>query len=190
MLSLKNMKFVICGCVLGAVFLNGCAYKHFTHNQKDVLIDGVDIDQSLKIAEYEAKRTKNGEIKPFALGYWALRAQKITPAQAEEINRVYWETIETFKDDFNLRHFAWAIADIYRLGNDSVQTILHDAYEDAVKRSIAIGEEKHVADSVLYLGYYHFLGWKAAKTFMVVPGNRKFTQSAEDFFEKEKRKSR
>jgi len=187
--SLKNMKFVICGCALGALFLNGCAYKHFTHNQKDVLIDGVDIDQSLKIAEYLANRTKNGEPKPGALGYWVLRAQHITVEQAKEIERVYWEVIDNFgTSKFNLWHYTWAIADIYRLGNDEVKTVLQKAYDDAVVRAEAINREKFVSGETQYLGWFHGLAWAAARNYLVVPGNRKFTQSAEEYLSKKQEK--
>ncbi len=166
----------------------GCSYKRITHEQSDVIIKGIDIDQSLEIAEFMAKRVKKEEAKPMSLGYWAIRAQEINSEQAEEIDRVYWDVVDNMqKNKFHIWHYSWAIADIYRLGSPDVQTVLQEAYEDAVRRGIEADRKKFVADTNLHLGFFHGGGWRAAKNFLVVPGNRKFTQSSEKFIENKSR---
>ncbi len=64
------------------------------------------------------------------------------------------------------------------MGSPAVQSILLDARNDAVKRARAIGKEKFVSDSVQHLGFYHGGGWRAARKFLVVPGNHRFRESA------------
>ncbi len=175
--------------ILLLLILNSCFYQRISHKQSEMLIEGVDIDQSLEIAEFMVNRVdKEGKAKPMSLGYWAMRAQHISPEQAEEIDRVYWTVIDSMQSEFHLWHYTWAIADIYRLGSPEVQSVLQGSYEDALPRATSINKEKFVADSTLHLGFFHGGGWRAAKNFLVVPGERKFTQSADEYIEKRKTK--
>jgi len=150
-----------------------------------MLIEGIDIDQSLEIAQFLTERLdKKGEPRPQSLGYWSLRAQIITEDQAQSIDSVYWQVIDDMEyREFHLWHYTWAIADLYRLGSPEVQEVLQRAYDDAVVRGIRIEKEKFVADSILHLGFFHSGGWYAAKSYLVVPGERKFVQSAYEFIE-------
>lgn len=175
--------------IIPFLLLTSCAYHRISHDQSEMLIEGVDIDESLKIAEFWTNRHDDGEWEPNSLGYWAMRAQEITPEQAKEIDRVYWKVIDQMEyKEFHLWHYTWAIADLYRLGSPEVQEILQKAFDDAVPLALAIEKEKFVADSVLHLGFFHGGGWRAAKNYMVVPGNRKFTQNANEYIEEKTRK--
>lgn len=170
------------------LLISSCSYQRITHEQSEVVIDGVNIDQSLEIAEFMMNRVdKKGKAKPMSLGYWAMRAQYITPPQAAEIDRVYWTTIDSIESEFHLWHYTWAIADMYRLGSPEVKKRLQAAYEDALSRAVSIDKEKFVAGTTLHLGFFHGGGWRAAKNFLVVPGERKFTQSADEYIEKRER---
>ena len=180
----KSAKLLILTLLI--MSLTSCAYKHFTSDYNEVAIPGIDVKQSLIICEAIMNREKDGENKPQTLGYWALRAQKIDSLDANNIERVYFKYIDKVakENEFFLWHYTWAIADFYRLGDDTVKRNLESAYKDAVKRGIEIDKKKFVDGDKLLLGYFHFGGWAAAKKFLVVPNNKKFNQSTDEFFNK------
>lgn len=182
------MKTRILLLALLGLLLNSCAYKRFTSVPSEVSIDSLDVNQSLQVCEHIMDRVdKDSLSKPQVLGYWALRAQNITPEQAKEVSRVYFKYVDAVEQQksFYIWHYTWAIADMYRLGDDEVQKALRLAYVDAVARGYKAGKGKFVDGEKLYLGYFHFGGWGAAKKFLVAPGNDKFNQSAQDYFDEE-----
>ncbi len=164
------------------LLFQSCAYHRISHDQSEMLIEGIDVDQSLEVAEFLTTRLdRDGNPKPQSLGYWSLRAQEITEEQAIQIESVYWGVIDAMEyREFHLWHYTWAIADFYRLGSPEVQNILKDAFDDAVRRGLEIEKDKFVTDTTLHLGFFHGGGWYAAKKYLVVPGERKFAQSAEE----------
>jgi PBP1b-binding outer membrane lipoprotein LpoB len=170
--------------------LSGCSYTRFTSNQKDVLIEGIDVDQSIQVAKCAMEKTNSrGKAKPQTLGFWVLRAQQLNAPQAQEISTIYFEHIDSVTRSFHIWHYTWAIADMYRLGNDEVKGALMDAYSDAVIRGIENGRKTFVDGDKLMLGFFHGGGFAAARKHLVVPGNRRFNQSAKEYLEKNKCKN-
>ena len=171
------------GMLLVVAVLSGCM-RYLTHNREEVLLDGVDVDATLRVAEHELKRGKLGE----ALTLWALRDQVITPLQSESVNRLYFEYIDSL-GRFDQWHLTWAIADIYRQGDTSVQDVISRAYFDAKWRAERLHRlaNRMVNDEKLYMGDAHFLGRAYAKNHLVVPGNKKYLQSYDEFMEKRKK---
>ena len=83
-------------------------------------------------------------------------------------------------------HLTWAISNIYRQGDKGVQQVLQEAYDDA--KIIAKGTSG-IADRVangekMYLGDAHGGGRAFAKKHVVVPGNKKYLQSVEEYIKK------
>ena len=68
------------------------------------------------------------------LGIWVLRDQVITPAQAKTISELYLSKIDSMKSDFNIWHSSWAIANLYRFGDNAVKAELETAYQKAKKQ--------------------------------------------------------
>ena len=163
--------------VLIFIAFSGCM-RYLTHDRNKVLLEGVDINQTLKIAEIELDKGGTTSI----LGVWVLRDQKVTPAQAEKISNLYFSHIDTLKPHFSIWHLTWAIADVYRNGDDSIRTVLQKAFDDAKQRVKKLGGkyEKFVVGDKLYMGDAHFLGRAYAERHMVVPGNIKYLQSFKD----------
>jgi hypothetical protein len=162
------------------LLLTGCM-RYLTHNRDEVLLEGIDIDQTLKVAEQKMNE-RQGEIGT-ALPVWVIRDQKITPAQAQDISRLYFTHIITLKKKFDIWHLTWAISDIYRLGDDSVKVAMHDAYADATSRAKKL---KGIADKMangdkLYMGDAHGGGRAFAKKHVVVPGKKGYLQSYDDY---------
>lgn len=158
-----------------ALLLQSCSYTLVTSNQKKVLIDGIDIDRSIDNAEAEFAKAKSGR----SLGFWAMRDQIITAEQAKRIDASYKKHIPYVYKDFDIWHMTWAITNFYRNGDESVKAVLQSSYEDAVKRGLALDKRSarlHVSGDKIYMGWFHFGGWAAAKKHLVVPGNRKFQQ--------------
>jgi hypothetical protein len=160
--------------------------RYLTHDRSKVLLQGVDIDQSLVVAEIELKKGGWGSI----LGVWAIRDQNLTPAQALKVSNLYFAWIDSEKINFNRWHLTWAISDCYRNGYDSVKIILKNAYDDATKRARALGglADKHVNGDKLYMGDAHSLGRLYAHKHVVVPGNPDYLQSAEEYINRREKK--
>jgi hypothetical protein len=91
-----------------------------------------DIDQTLKVAQLKMNK-RQGRLGA-SLPIWVIRNQEITPFQAQVISYLYFQYIDDLQKKFDMRHLTWAIADIFRLGNDSVQIVLRKAYLDATDR--------------------------------------------------------
>ncbi len=160
------------------------------YNQSDVLLNGVDIDQTLKIATNELEEGGFDSI----LTIWVIRDQIITPEQAKSISEIYFKYIDNIKykdetiKEFGTWHFAWAISNFYRDGNEEVKKELNEAYIDAVKRPDTLVKFKKIADQLIngekiFMGDIHGLGKAYAKTHIVVPGNKEYIQSSEEYLE-------
>lgn len=169
--------FIIIAILL---LLNGCM-RYLTHNRNEVLLEGVDIDQTLKVAALKMNQ-RQGDMGA-SLPIWVIRDQNISPAQAQEISRLYYLHIGTLRKKFDIWHLTWAISDFYRLGNDSVKVVMQDAYTDATKRAKTL---KGIADKMangdkLYMGDAHSGGRAFAKKYVVVPGKKGYLQSYDEY---------
>ncbi len=167
------MKNILSLCLF-LMFTHGCFYV--TSNQKEVLIDDIDIDQTLSVARHELKQDKWGRV----LTLWAIRDQIFTPAQADTVSKLYFHYIDSLDRQFNIWHLTWAIANIYRNGDGEVKSRIEKAYLDAVQRADTLHRvaDKHVNGEKVYMGDFHFLGRRYKKTHVVAPGNDRFPQSA------------
>src|SRR5271170_2151620 len=127
-------------CLLLASYVRYAPF--ITGDQSQVLIRGVNIDQTLVIAEQELK--KGGFPSPLTL--LGIRDQVYTEAQAQKVSYLYFRYVDTLKDYFPIWHFTWAISNIYRNGDAAVRAQLELAYQDAKKRAKAAGgfADRHV----------------------------------------------
>jgi hypothetical protein len=171
------------GYMLTALNLGGC-FIH--HEQAEVLLKGIDVDQTLKIAEMELKENKMSSV----LTFWAVRDQIFTPTQAEEASRLYFKYIDKIDSEdhkshgFSVWHFTWAVSNIYREGNAEVKAALEDARRDAAVRVKKLDMNiatKNFHGEKLLTGDIHFLGRSYAKKHLVVPGNKKYVQSLDAY---------
>jgi len=155
--------------------------RYLTHDRSEVLIEGVDIDQTLPIARYELRDGGIGSV----LGVWVIRDQRFTPAQAAAINELYLTHIDSLHRRFNIWHLTWAVSNIYRHGSDSVKRAIEPSYSDAVSRAREMGGivDRHVNGDSLWMGDAHGGGRRYAHKHMVVPGNVDYLQSKQEFFE-------
>ena len=169
--------------IVFAVLANvaGCL-RYITHDRSKVLLPGVDIDQTLKIAELELDKGTLGCV----LGVWVLRDQVVTPNQAAAISTLYFSHVCSLTQSFNVWHLTWAIADLYNNGDTATRAALQKAYTDARRRAKALGglANKFVNGDKIYMGDAHSLGRRYAETHMVVPGNPKYVQSFEEYLKK------
>lgn len=170
-----------------SIYLSGCM-RYLTQDRGKVLLDNVDIDQSIKVAQIYMKDKGGGRGASLAL--WAIRDQYFTAEQAAEVSRLYFQHIDGLRKSFDVWHLTWAIANIYRHGDDEVKGGLQKAYEDATKRA---KEVSNIADKMangekMYLGDAHGGGRAFAKRHVVVPGNRKYLQSFDEYKEKGKKR--
>lgn len=155
--------------------LQSCSFTLVTSEQQKVLIDGIDMDRSISRAEVAFAEDKTGR----SLGFWAMRDQIITAEQAKRIDDSYRKHIALVHKEFDIWHMTWAIANFYRNGDATVKEVLQDSYEDAVRRGLSLDKRSaklHVSGDKVYMGWFHWGGWAAAKKHLVVPGNRKFQQ--------------
>lgn len=162
---------VPCGCL-----------RYLTHDRGEVLLDGVDIDQTLKIAKINLDKYSTTSI----LGVWVIRDQYVTPSQAARISDLYFSHIDSLKQQFSIWHFTWAIADLYRNGDENTRNVLQTAYDDAKLRVKKLGGRygKFVEGDKMYMGDAHFLGRMYAERHVVVPGNPKYLQSYDEYAQK------
>jgi hypothetical protein len=156
--------------------------------QKPALVKNANIDETLKIAKDEMKKESISQ----SLGIWVLRDQVVTPAQAHEISTLYMQHIDSMKNDFNIWHSSWAIANLYRFGDEAVKKELEAAYQKAKKQPERIkGNTKKIAESHIngkkpVTGFIHAGGRSYAKRHLVVPGNKRYVQSYEEYKKKER----
>jgi transcriptional accessory protein Tex/SPT6 len=180
------MKKILLLTVLLPLLISCFPYIYYT--QEEVIINGIDIDQTLKIAVNELKEGGFDSI----LTIWAIRDQVMTPEQAKKINDIYLEykdKIEYENDttkEFGTWHFAWAISNIYRNGDENIKNEIMTAYNDAkkipetLKRFKKIADE-HINGEKIYMGDVHGLGRSYAKTHIIAPGNNEYVQTYEDY---------
>ena len=159
----------------------------FINDQQKVLIEGIDFEQTLQIAAEELTRN----YATAELTIWAIRDQIITKEIAKTISTLYFKHIDGLYDsepftmiDWNhgVWHFAWAIANLYRNGDDAIKAELQLAYEDAIKRPQTLDKYELAAiDNVLshevLMGDAHDMGHAFAQGHIVVPGNPDYVQS-------------
>jgi len=175
--------------LLSIAFLFSCvSFQYVYYDQKDVLLKGIDMDDTLKIANMELEKGGNFS----CLGLWVIRDQIINKEEAKIISDLYFKYIDTIKDEFDIWHLSWAISNFYRNGNEEIKTVLNDAYNDAVKRPEKLKQFKKIANELIngkkiYMGDIHSLGRYYAHTHIIVVGNPDYLQSIADY-EKIKKK--
>ena len=170
--------------ILPAFFLSSC----FIYSTREpALIKNVDIDQTLKVAIDEMQKEDISQ----ALSIWVLRDQVVTPQQARTIADLYLTHIDNMKIGFNIWHTSWAISNLYRLGDKEVKAELEIAYQKAKKQPERLeGDMKqtandHINGEKIVTGFIHFGGLFYAYGHLVVPGNKKYIQSYEEYREQE-----
>jgi len=167
-----------------SLFFLGC-FPYIYYNLNEVLIKGVDIDQTIEVAKIELAEGGFDSI----LTIWAMRDQTINKDQAEKIRDLYFKYIDKLEGDFQVWHYSWAISNYYRNNNAEVKTVLQGAYDDAKKRPATLKQfnkiaDEHINGTKIYMGDAHDLGRAYAHGHIVVPGNKDFIQSLEEFKEK------
>ena len=169
--------------IFSAFFSTGCSLYH---EQKVVLIPGIDVDETLEVAELELKQNKWSSV----LTLWALRDQVLTADQAAGVSKLYFTYIERIDSDeqkgrdFSVWHLTWAISNMYRLGDEEVQKTLDDAYRDAAVRVDNLDRKvayTHFSGDKIYMGFAHGGGKAYARNHLVVPGNDDYLQSYETY---------
>jgi len=155
--------------------------RYLTHDRSEVLLDGVDIDQTLRVAEVKMNE-RQGKLGT-SLPLWVIRDQVITPDQGKQISRLYFQHVDSLQKKFDIWHLTWAISDIYRLGNDSVKAVIDSAYRDASTRAAKIEgiADRMVNGDKIFMGDAHSGGRSFARKHVVVPGNKKYLQSFEEY---------
>ena len=153
-----------------------------TADQDKVLLEGIDIDQSLLIAE--AQLNQGG--KRASLGLWAIRDQVITPSQAMRISDLYFRYADSMESRFDIWHLSWAVSNLYRSADQLSASILYYAYQDALQRVEDLHRiaNRHVRGEKIYRGDIHILGRLYSRRHLVVPGNDKYLQGVEEYFER------
>jgi hypothetical protein len=172
-----------------SVMLSGCL-PYLYKERAPALIHGIDIDQSLDVAQRELEEPKATSV----LGVWALRDQPITAMQAARINDMYLSRIplidneEMRRRSFAVWHFTWAISNLYRFGDDAVKAALEPAHVDAMARAEKLDRrvvDKLVLGKDIYSGPAHGGGKAYAHKHLVVPGNKDYLQSYAQYVENE-----
>jgi hypothetical protein len=180
---LKRTKRMLVIALIGAVVTGCYLYKD---KRNKVLLPGIDIDQTLQVAEMEMEENKFSTV----LTLWAIRDQILTGPQAEKISELYFKHIDRIDSEkqkarkFSVWHLTWAISNMYRLGNVTVQYPLKNAYEDAGKRVEKLDQKlatDHFKGVEIVMGDAHAGGRSYAKSHLVVPGNKKYLQSFEQY---------
>jgi|WetSurMetagenome_2_1015567.scaffolds.fasta_scaffold168484_3 hypothetical protein len=188
---MKYKMFVLLGLVfLATLFLlySCIAFKYVYFERDKVVLNNLDVDKTLDIAELKLEEGGFDSI----LTVWAIRDQIINPEQASRISGLYFKYIDKINNEFGIWHLAWAISNYYRLGDDQVKEKLLGAYEDAKKRPDTLKQFKKIADEhingkKIYMGFIHDLGKSFAHNHLIVPGDRNFLQSFDEFVKKNKK---
>ncbi len=160
--------------------LTGCM-RYLTHDRSEVLLDRVDIDQTLKVAEVKMNE-RQGKLGT-SLPLWVIRDQVITADQGKQISSLYFQYVDNLQKKFDIWHLTWAISNIYRLGNDSVKAVIDSAYRDASLRAAKLEgiADRMVNGDKIFMGDAHSGGRAFARKHVVVPGNKKYLQSYEEY---------
>ncbi len=179
----QNVKTVLMiSLVILTGFLTSGCMRYLTHDRSEVLLDGINVDQTLEIAKAEIAREKFGA----SLTIWVIRDQVFTAEQAKKVSVLYFRHVRGLKN-FD----TWAIANIYRHGNEGVKEVLLDTYVDAARRARNLS---NIADRManggnLYMGDAHGGGRAYAHKHVIVPGNEDYLQSVEDYSREKNRKN-
>ncbi len=120
---MSKLIFILTLCCL----LFSSCFTSMHHTREPALVKNVDIDETLKITKDEIKKESISQ----SLGLWVLRDQVVTPAQAKTIGDLYLTRIDSMKNGFNIWHASWAIANLYRFGDNAVKAELETAYQKA-----------------------------------------------------------
>ena len=159
------------------------------HDQKSVLILGIDITSTLEIARAELEE---GGFDA-SLTVWAIRDQAITADDADNVSKLYFDFIDKVAGeedkttaDFGVWHFAWAISNLYRNGDAETRARLEQAYLDARNRPESMTHFKdvaveHVNGDKIYMGDIHAIARSYACSHIVAPGNTKYLQSLDQY---------
>lgn len=176
------MKAGICVLCFFIVSFSVSCMRYLTHNRQEVLLEGVDIDQTLLVAADELSEGGWGSV----LTIWVIRDQVITPPQARKISELYFTYIDRLTRRFNKWHLTWAIANMYRLGDEKVKEVLQQPYIDATRRAAQISNiaDAHANGDKIYMGDAHIGGRKYAQNHVVVPGNKDYLNSYEEYKKK------
>jgi len=176
---LRLMFFILPAFVLS---LSSC----FIYNTREpALVKNVDIDQTLRVAKDEIKKKDFGT----SLSIWVLRDQVVAPKQARIIADLYLTYIDSIQSPFDIWHASWAISNLYRLGDDAVKAELEIAYQKAktqperLEGDIKETAEEHINGKKIVTGFIHVGGLLYAYGHLVVPGNKKYIQSYEEYLE-------
>jgi len=155
--------------------------------REPALVKGIDMDQSLQVATDQMKR---GGIDQ-GLSIWALRDQFVTAEQARKIAALYLEFIDAMNSDFNIWHCSWAIANLYKWGDDFIKAELKTAFEKARKQPERLtGWVKNSANNLINgekitAGFIHAGGDYYAHRYLVVPGDKHYLQSYDEYRHRE-----
>ncbi|MEH6559603.1 MAG: lamin tail domain-containing protein [Oceanicoccus sp.] len=161
------------------------------NDQASVLIEGIDWDATLNVAEAEFAR----QLSTSELPIWAIRDQIITPEVAAKIAVLYFDNIEMLYGtkpfmvlDWNhaVWHLSWAISNLYRNGDSAVKKELQLAYEDAITRPETLERRNyiaidHIRNDVVVMGDIHTAAHTRMKQLIVAPGNPDYLQSFEEY---------
>lgn len=146
------------------------------------------MDETLKISHDEMQKKNLSQ----SLGLWVIRDQIINPAQAKIISELYLSKVDSMNSEFNIWHSSWAISNLYRFGDDAVKAELESAYQKAKKKPERIqkrGMRKlanhHVNGRRTVTGFIHAGGRSYAKRHLVVPGNKRYLQSYDQYRQNE-----
>ena len=172
-------------------------FPYVYHVRDRVLVSRVDVDATLEIARIELE--EGGFDAPLTL--WAIRDQIVTADNARTISELYFRYIDKIaaeKDrttaDFGVWHLAWAISNVYRNGDGTIKAELEGAYIDARKRPETLMKFKdiaseHINGNKVYMGDFHTVARAYAHSHIVVPGNKNYLQSLDEYKKKKDRKS-
>ncbi len=166
--------------------LSSCFMEY--HTREPALVKNVDVDQTLKVAKDEMNKKDISQ----SMGIWVLKDQVVTPQQARTIADLYLSNIDSMKIEFNIWHASWAISNLYRFGDAGVKAELEIAYQKAKKQPERIKDEGikktadlHINGEEMTTGFIHFGGLSYAYDHLVVPGNKKYIQSYEEYLKRE-----
>ena len=171
------------------ILLNSC-FLSLHHRQKPALVKNVNINETLKISKDEMQKQSISQ----SLGIWVIRDQIVTAPQAKTISELYLSKIDSMKNDFNIWHSSWAIANLYRFGDNAVKAELETAYQKAkmqperiTKKGMRRIANSHINGKRTVTGFIHAGGRSYAKKHHVVPGNKRYLQSYEDYLKTQKK---
>lgn len=176
----------------GLLGLDASAFPYIYFEREQVLLDGIDFEATLKIAEAELERGGSTSV----LTIWTIRDQRLPAWAAARVGDLYLRYIDgewlnrvqtarglTFGHDFAVWHFAWAVGNVYRLGPLEVKRAIQSAYDDALKRPGMLNApydailEEHLMGDQVYMGDAHDGGRAYARSHIVIPSNPDYLQS-------------